>query len=187
MDEKYITRYTQVISNDTKDNKGGSIFYLELNENDGSYKHFLKAGDEKNELNHGTFKKIENGIETTNKDGIINTYKNHNGYLISEKSFYDKKIPNKKTFDLTLLNETKDVSKITIKFKKNGKFSQNITRYSAGLDGKDTANVAKGTYYRKKNFIYRKRDDNTDLMPLLIYDNKLCTSYYKLEKKGSAN
>ena len=56
-------------------------------------------------------------------------------------------------------------------------------RYKANLDGSDTDNAAAGTYKRKDRFIYRTKDDGSKMMPLYIYKDRMCTSYYKLEKK----
>ena len=71
-----------------------------------------------------------------------------------------------------------------IVFKKDGTFTQNIVRYSAGLDGSDTEDAMSGTYEKKGKFIKRKKDDGTESMPLYIYNGQLCTSYYKLEKEA---
>lgn len=185
VDEKYITRYSCVISEGNESEDSGSIFYLELNEKDGTYKEYLKAGSEKSEINSGTFTRTEDAIETVNKDKKKNTLYYEGKYLISKNAIYDGEVPETKTFKRTFVSEVSDESKVEIKFKKDGTFTQNIVRYSANLDGSDTTNAAEGTYKRKGNFIERKKSDGEKMLSLYVYKNQLCTSYYKLESEAT--
>lgn len=187
VDEKYITRYSCVISAGNESEDSGSIFYLELNEKDQTYKEYLKAGSTKSELNHGTFTRTDESIETVNSEKAANTLYMDGEYLISKNALYDGEVPDKKTFKKTFVTEVEGESKIELKFNKNGSFIQNVVRDSAGLDGSDTSDTAEGTYVRKGKFIKRTNDNGEKMMSLYVYKGKLCSKYYKLEKKSSIN
>lgn len=186
VDEKYITRYGCVISDGTQSDESGSAFYLELNEKDKTYKRLLNAGKESSELSRGTFTRTKEGIETVDKDNNKDLFYFEGDYLISRQALYQGKVPDQTTFNKTFVNEVEGDNKVKIQFKKNGKFVQSIVRYKANLDGSDTDNAAAGTYKRKGKFIYRTKDDGSKMMPLYIYKDRMCTSYYKLEKKATA-
>lgn len=186
VDEKYITRYGCVISEGTQSDESGSAFYLELNEKDKTYKRLLNAGKESSELSRGTFTRTKEGIETVDKDNNKDLFYFEGDYLISRQALYQGKVPDQTTFNKTFVNEVEGDNKVKIQFKKNGKFAQSIVRYKANLDGSDTDNAAAGTYKRKGKFIYRTKDDGSKMMPLYIYKDRMCTSYYKLEKKATA-
>lgn len=182
--EAGITRYSSVIAEKSKDENSGSAFYLEFNEKEGTYEELLNAGSSSSVLNHGTFEKQKDGIKTVNKDKKENMLYYDGKYLISANSLYEGTVPEAKTFDKTYVNEVDKESKVEIVFKKDGTFTQNIVRYSAGLDGSDTEDAMSGTYEKKGKFIKRKKDDGTESMPLYVYKGQLCTSYYKLEKEA---
>lgn len=183
--EEDITRYSCIIAEKGEEEDSGSAFCLEFNEKTGTYEEFLNAGSSSSVLNHGTFEKLENGIKTVNKDKKENMLYYDGKYLISGNGLYKgKKVPNKKTFDITLTNEVDGESKVEIVFKKDGTFTQNIVRYSAALDGSDTEDDMSGTYEKDGKLIRRKKDDGTETMPLYVYKGRLCSSYYKLEKEA---
>ncbi|MBO5488466.1 MAG: hypothetical protein J5972_01015 [Eubacterium sp.] len=184
VDEKYITRYSCKISEGVDEESTGSSFYLELYENNGTYKIFLNADSQKSNLNSGTFLRKEGYIELTDKEGEVSKLYEENEYLITDIAIYEGKVPNTKTFNKTYVSEATGENKVEMKFKKNGKFSQQIIRYGASLDGTDTSDEAEGTYKRNGNFIERTKSDGTKMMPLYLYHDQICTSYYKLEKKG---
>ncbi len=183
MDEADIIRYSCVISEGNGDENSGSAFYMEFYYKKGTYKEFLVAGDSKSELHRGTYKEGKESIEAVDKDGKKNTLFRDGDYLVSENAMFDDEVPDKKTFDKTFVNEVQDKSRVEIEFKKDGTYSQRITRYSAGLTGDDTNDITTGTYERKGNMIMRKQDGREEVMPYYIYQGKLCTGYYKKEEK----
>ncbi len=182
--EEDITRYNCIIAEKGEDENSGSAFCLEFNERTGTYEELLNAGSSSSVLSHGTFEKLEKGIKTVNKDKKENMLYYDGKYLVSGNGLYDGKVPNQKVFDKTFTNVVDGESKVEIVFKKDGTFTQNIVRYSAGLDGSDTEDAMSGTYEKDGKLIKRKKDDGTEAMPLYVYQKQLCTKYYKLEKEA---
>ena len=184
VDERYLTIYRSAPSGVSKD-YSGSVFSLELNEKDSTYKEYLLADGHKSEVDHGTFKRTDKGIETVNKNDLDNLLFFDGDYLISSNSMFDGKVPKGDTFDQTFVNDGGDSkNKVVIKFEKSGKFSQTILQSNASLDGSDAKNEAEGTYEKKKGFINRTKEDGTKMQPLYIYDGQICTSYYKLKSEA---
>ncbi|MCI5937903.1 MAG: hypothetical protein MRZ36_07915 [Eubacterium sp.] len=171
--------YSLVIAEATEKKGTGSSFHYIFNKKDGTFQMLLNAGDSSSELNHGTFTETDTAIEIVKKDDSKDTLIKQGDYLISENSLYDGKVPDKKTFTKTFKSKSSEESISVIEFKKDGTFAQNITRYSAGLDGGDQNDASSGTYYRKGNQIIRKKDSGEDMMPLYIYKDQLCANYYK--------
>ena len=144
----------------------------------------MKAGKSKSEIDHGTYERTQEAIETVDKNNTKNKLYFMDSYLISENALFEGEVPKGKKFKMTFTNEAEGESKVVLKFKKDGTYTQNVVRYAASLDGSDTQNASEGTYERKGDWIYRKKDDGTEMMPLMIYKGQLCTSYYKLESKA---
>lgn len=177
-DEADIVRYTCIISED--DDAGeGSEFSMEFNEKAGTFKLLINSGGTGSEMDKGTFQKDEKGIKTVGRRGNKTTLVYDGDYLVSINALFEGTVPKGRTFKKKFVHEVDGESKIEIHFHKDGTFNQKIVRYSAGLDGKDTAEVSEGTYAHKGKFIERKREDGVKLMSYYIYKNKLCTSYYK--------
>lgn len=181
VDEADITRYTCVISEEGTDTDG-SEFSLELNKKNGTYKEYLNAGTSSSELDSGTFTKEKKHIRTTDKKGNENLLLYDGRYLISNNALYTGKVPKARTFNKTFTHEVEGVSKIEIKFKKNGTFTQRILRYSGESDSDGKSDTITGTYEHHGKFIKRNRESGEKLMPLYVYEDRLCASYYKREK-----
>lgn len=180
--EEDLTRYTCKIS-DKKDDGEGSEFCMEFNEKLFTYRELINTGDTSSEIDRGTFQKEKDGIRMEGRRGNKNFLLYEQDYLVSQNALFEENVPKQETFQKTFTHVVDGESRIVIEFKKNGTFSQKVTRYSAGLDGKDTSESEKGTYRHKGRFIERTGEDGLKLMPYFIYKDKLCTSYYKKIKK----
>lgn len=183
VDEADLVRYSCVISEEGKDTEG-SEFLLAFNKKEGTYVQYLNAGDSSSELETGTFSKTKEYIKTTNNKGTENFLLYEGNYLVSKNALYEGTVPESKTFARTFTHEVDDVSKIEIKFRKDGTFSQKILRYSGSGEGEGKADTLEGTYRHKGRFIERKRENGDKLMPLYVYQDTLCASYYKKVKNS---
>ena len=178
--EADLDRYRCVLAEKGTDTEA-SEFSLTLNRKKGTYKQYLNAGTESSVLDNGTYVKKKDGIEIINKKGTKSKLLYDGSYLVSENAIFDGKVPKAAKFTKTFTHKTSGVSNVRIQFKKNGKFTQEIVRNSSS-SSKGQKNKLSGTYVHKGKFIERKKEDGTKLMPLYIYKNKICTSYYEPEK-----
>lgn len=179
--EADLERYHCVLAEKSGDTEE-SEFSLALNKKKGTYKQYLNSGTSSSVLDNGTYVKNKKGIVLTNKKGTKSTLLYDGKYLVSESAIFKETVPKGAKFNKTFTHVVNGVSSIRVVYKKNGKFTQEIVRKSSSSSGDGQKNKMKGTYVRKGKFIERKREDGTSLMPIYIYKNKICTSYYEPEK-----
>ena len=184
VDERYLTVYKSESSGKSKDYKG-SVFSLELNEKNSTYKEYLVAGGERSEIDHGTFERTEEGIRTVNRNDKKNKLLFDEEYLVSETALFEGEVPEGKTFDKTFINKAEGESEVRLEFSESGNFYQSIMKNDASIDGSDMEKESEGTYERKGDFINRTNKDGTKMRPIYIYKNKICVTYYQLEKEAT--
>lgn len=179
VDEADLVRYTCLISDKETDGEG-SEFSLEFNKKAGTYRELINSGDSGSEIDRGTYKKGEDGINTVSRRGTKNTLiYDGDDYLVSKNAMFEGTVPKSRTFKKKFVHNVDGESRIEIHFRKDGTFNQKVVSYGGGIDGKDVSDVTTGTYAHKGKFIERKRKNGEKLMPYYIYKNKLYTSYYK--------
>ncbi|MCR5690913.1 MAG: hypothetical protein K6G62_01710 [Eubacterium sp.] len=185
VDPEYIATYQCMISEGSGEGtEGASNFVLELDYLNKTFKRLLNSDDKTSDVAKGTFSLKDGYIETVSSKGATNKLVRDGKYLVTENALYEGDVPEGKTFDLTATTKNED-AEVHMKFKKNGIFSVHVVSYESQADGSDTKTDDTGKYYRKGNFIYRTKKDGTELMPIYIYQGRLCTNYYKAKDKGS--
>ena len=176
---KDITRYSCLVTEGDEQTKPIS-FCLELKEKEKTYQHYMKSGNDRQTIEEGSYTENNGKIVTSGgQNGTELTYLKDGKYLVVETSLLEGTVPKGKHFKGKFVSDTEEIGKISIEFKKDGSYIQELSRYDIGDD--DAVEKTKGTYERKGNLIERTLDEGVALIPLYIYKNQISSGYYELD------
>ena len=176
---KDVIRYSCLVTEGDENTKPVS-FCLEFNEKEKTYQHYMKSGDTKQIIEEGTYTENKGKISTSGgQNDTALTFLKDGKYLVIETSLLEGTVPKGKHFKADFVSDTEDIGKISIHFKKDGSYIQEISRYDIGND--DAVERTKGTYERKGNLIERTLEAGVELIPLYIYKNQISSGYYELD------
>ncbi|MCR5586150.1 MAG: hypothetical protein K6F77_01280 [Lachnospiraceae bacterium] len=180
---EYITIYNQNI--ETSKEKNDTVFTLEFNSQDSSYKDIVSSGELSDSIDEGKFEEKDGMVITTSDDDQeVVKYIKEGDYLVVKDSLYDGKIPEdakehfKKTF--TYKNKKTGIYRM-LRLESNGKFQ--LIKAALNEDGEvDQANstATTGKYKYDGQFIHLDEEsDGSILLDYYVYEGKVTNAYYK--------
>lgn len=176
---KDIIRYSCLVTEGDEKTKPIS-FCLEFNEKEKTYQHYMKSGNDRQTIEEGSYKESNGKIVTSGgQNGTELTYLKDGKYLVVETSLLEGTVPEGKHFKGKFVSDTEEVGRISIQFKKDGSYIQELSRYDIGND--DAVEKTKGTYERRGNLIERTLEQGVKLIPLYIYKDQISSGYYELD------
>lgn len=179
--EAGVTKYRCIIQDGSSN---ATVFGLDFNSGDMTYKEYLEAGDKSTELDNGSYEEKDGKwITTSKKNQEVNTYVRDGDYLLAEDEIYSGKLPKGTHFNATFTYEKKGICKNTLKFHVDGTYEETVLSY--GEDGnsqEDTTKTIRGTYERKEATISRTTEGGEQMLDFYIYGSQITNAYYQLEK-----
>lgn len=176
--EAGVEKYRCIIENGSKND---TVFGLDFDSADMTYKEYLEAGETSSTLDEGTYE-VKDGkwITKSTKEKPSASYIKDGEVLLAEGAFYQGELPEGDNFNAVFVYEKKGELKNTLTFQLDGTYDEEIVSY--GVKEGDSTKTTHGTYERKGNTIARVTDAGEKLLDFYIYNDRITNAYYKLEK-----
>lgn len=179
--EEGYTTYKTVVNSSQADN---TIFYLRLNDTDGTYRAGMIAGADDTLLDKGTYERDQEHIAVTSGSSTADTtnYLVDGDYLVNADEIYSGQLPEGDVFEFTTKCKLSGTKRNKLIFKKDGTYEQQAVTKSTDKGGEDKVDVTTGTYHKAGDFLVRATDEGQQLADMYIYQNQLVNSFFKIVK-----